>query len=394
MTNCVRVCICSRWFGVRSEVWMWRQVRLFSRVLPSVITWKYENRDEFPLGGVQLTLTGTAEEPNDGPGRWLCRLHNLATVNFYGSYGAERRRIASILRANGVEVVLCHFGHLGLRILPAAQQAGVPVVVHFHGQDISSGLRNRWYRWSLKKKLSAFAAVVCVGSAQERRLIDLGMPAERIHVIPCGVPTAEFSPAVSNKHGPVTFVGVCRLVAWKGVHHTIGAFAKMVRQLPEARLVIAGDGPELGNLQALAKQNGISDRLVFLGSQPPAKIRQLLAESHVFVQHSLQHPNGWFEGFGVSIAEASAMGLPVVVSACGGIIDQVVNEETGFVVPQQDENAMAAAMLKLASDPELRSRMGRAGRQRMIEQYDTSLQVWKLEEVLLNAALKQNSVVS
>ena len=76
----------------------------------------------------------------------------------------------------------------------------------------------------------------------------------------------------------------------------------------------------------------------------------------------------------------------MVGSACGGILDQVVDEETGFVVGQRDEEGMAAAMRRLAVEPGLRARLGAAGRQRMIEHFDTCRQVAKLEEVLLTAA--------
>ena len=85
-----------------------------------------------------------------------------------------------------------------------------------------------------------------------------------------------------------------------------------------------------------------------------------------------------------AVAEAASIGLPVIVSACGGLIDQVVHGETGIIIPQKDEAAMADAMVQLGRDAQLRAWMGDNGRQRMLVHFDTSTQVEKLEQVLLN----------
>lgn len=386
-----RLCVVSRWFGVRSQVWLWRQVRLFSRFSPSVLSWTYENRGDYPLDGIPIRLVGTKEEPNVGAGRWLWRLRGLPSGNLYGSRGMEQRRLMRIVRDMRPSVMLCHFGQVGLRMLPVAERHQIPIVVHFHGVDISSSLRERYYRWSLQRNLSRFSAVICVGSHQRRSLIQLGMPEDRVHLIPCGVPTGEFLPVRHRDREDVTFICVCRLVRWKGVHHSIAAFARIAEKLPRARLVIAGDGGELESLRSLAGRLGVAARVEFTGGQPPARVRELLAASDVFLQHSLTYRNGWCEGFGVSIAEAAASGLPVVVSECGGITEQVLDGVTGLVVPEGDVDAMARAMMTLARQPELRQRLGQAGRERMVEQYDTRSQVRKLEDVLLDALARRRA---
>ena len=380
------VCVATRWFGARSEVWIWRQIRLFRRIRPHVVSWTHENKEDFPLDDISIDLVGTPEDPQEGPGRWLWRLRNLPSGNLYGTQGDEARRLCAYLQRVCPSVILTHFGQTGLRLLPVAQAEGIPLVVHFHGLDISSSLNNRYYRWSLQRSIRRFAAIVCVGSHQRTKLIDLGADPTRIHLIPCGVPTAEFVSSARPAVRAPTFVSVSRLVEWKGVHHTIGAFALLAQTQPEARLVIVGDGPQADELKKIATEHGITDRVRFTGSQTAAQVREHLQAADVFLQHSLNHSSGWFEGFGVSIAEASAMGLPVVVSQCGGITDQVINGETGFVVPQRDENAMAAAMARLAENPALRAQMGAAGRHRMISEFDTALLVSRLEQLLVNVA--------
>lgn len=379
------VCVVTRWLGARSEVWVWRQLVLFSRVRPIVFAWTHENGQDYPMDDIPVHLAGTPEDPQEGRGRWLWRLANLWSGNFFGAVGAEKRRMNGVLRQENISVILCHFGQNALRVLPAAEAVGIPVVAHFHGLDISSSLNNRWYRWSLKKMLPRFAAVICVGSQQKQRLRDFGIPADRIHLIPCGVPTTHFpfSRRAPDPQG-ITFICVSRLVEWKGVHHSIGAFALAADKLIKSRLIIVGDGPAQAGLKSLVRELGISGSVHFVGSRSEEEVRALLKRADVFLQHSLDHSSGWFEGFGVSVAEAAAIGLPVIISACGGLLDQVVDGETGIIIPQKDEAAMAEAMVRLGGDPELRAWMGDNGRQRMIDHFDTVTKVNQLEQVLLD----------
>ena len=387
MTNVKKrtVCVVTRWLGERSEVWVWRQLMLFSHTQPVVFTWTRKNAADYPMGDISVHLAGTPEDPQLGYGRWLWRLRNLVSGNFFGTQGTEKNRIVEVLHENQVSAVLCHFGQSALRLLPACEAADIPIVAHFHGQDISSGLNNRWYRWSLKKMLPRFAAVVCVGSQQMQRLRDLGVPADRLHLVPCGAPSACF-PLSRRCPDPksTTYICVSRLVESKGVAHCIGAFALAAEKLAGSQLIVVGDGDVRDSLETLVRELGISASVHFAGSCSEEEVRSLLKKSDVFLQHSLDHSSGWFEGFGVAVAEAASIGLPVIVSACGGLMDQVVHGETGIIIPQKDEEAMADAMVQLGRDAQLRAWMGDNGRQRMLVHFDTTTQVEKLERVLLS----------
>lgn len=385
------VLIATRQFGVRSQIWMWRQIGLLSKLRASVLSWTNENPTEFPLPDSRLHVLATEQEPNDGNKRWGWRLRNLPSGNFYGTQGQEKKEIDRIFREETPSVILAHFGYVGLRLLPAALTAKVPLVVHFHGLDISSGLQNRWYRHSLKKSIPHLAAAICVGSHQIRELVALGMPEDRIHLIPCGVPTDEFQLRADPENINLTFICVSRLVEWKGVHHVLDAFALVHQTAKTARLVVVGDGPETEKLRSQSKQLGLNSVVTFTGSQSQAQVKELLTKADVFLQHSLDHHSGWSEGFGVSIAEASAMGIPVIVSRCGGIPDQVIDGETGLIVEQRNHPALAQAMLSLADDPQKRRQLGLNGRQRMIDCFDTKSQVQKLEAVLLGAISRSPS---
>jgi glycosyltransferase involved in cell wall biosynthesis len=148
------------------------------------------------------------------------------------------------------------------------------------------------------------------------------------------------------------FVTVGRLERWKGVRETLRAFAQIAGQFPDAHLTIIGDGTERESLQALARDLAFGERIRFTGMLAPDDVREQLQKSDVFLQHSLADANGWVEGFGVSVAEASAMELPVVATNTGGIPDQVVHGKTDSCEPH-DVREMARAMARLAGSGEV-----------------------------------------
>lgn len=382
-----RALIFSRQWGVASEVWLSRQIEGFNQIQPEVVCWERQSHERPVAGGVPVHLTGFDPQPMERAGRWLLRLRNAPHGNYYGAVGQELRALQRIIRETHPEVVLCHFGHTALRVLPAANRCGVPLVAHFHGLDVSSGLRNRWYRTSILKHLSRFAAVVVVGSHQRQWMLDHGVPAERVHLIPCGVPTAYFTPPPRRQtRGRIRIAAVSRLVPWKGIEESLRALAQVRAQGIDAELHVVGDGPQRSELEALSNQLGLRDCVQFLGPRGPAEVRHLLGESDIFVQHSLTSASGWCEGFGVSIAEAAAMELPIVATRSGGIPDQVLDAKTGILVDERDVTGMADALRRLAEDAGLRASLGAAGRQRMLGHFDLEQQISKLETVMLRAA--------
>ena len=370
------VWIVTRDLGKFSEVWLLRQILNMRRLRPVVVTWADHRREK---DRIPVHVLPFPPDLGVGPARWTNRLSRMAGGNYFASGGAELRALKELARRDPPDVILGHFGHTALRALPLARSLGVPMVCHFHGLDLSSSLNNRWYRWSLQRHAPHFAAAVTVGTRQREMLAPF-YPPERTALIPCGVPVAEFTRDAVPLPG-VRFTTVSRLVPQKGVDHCLRALAELPRGM--AHLDVIGDGPERAGLEALTDRLGLGAEVVFHGAQPPSGVRAALGQSTALLQHSLDAPDGWFEGFGVTVAEASAMEVPTIASRCGGLLDQVVDGETGFLVPQRDHKAMAAAMHKLAEDPVLQARMGRAARERAEAMFDMKDQVAKLEDLLL-----------
>lgn len=383
-----RLCFVTRSMGEISETWMWRQVTGFRRLRPSILTWRYVHRELFPVGDVPVHLQQQEACWPEETSPLMRRLHRLRNVPRWNFYAATREEYAAISKAlNDIrpDVMLCQYGHMGLRMLPVARELAIPLVVHFHGSDLADGLTNRWYRWSIKSALHHFDAIVVVNTKQRDWVFQCGVAPEKVHVIPCGVPIDESTPRLSREQDgtPPQFIAVGRLVKLKGTDVTIRAFAGVAKQLPQARLVIVGDGPDRQELEALVRKLGIEGKVQFSGWLSQSEVRDKLRQSDVFVQHSVV-PEGW----PVSVAEASAMALPVVVTGCGGLADQVVNGVTGLIGPTYDVRTMKENMLRLACDLHLRATMGAAGRERMVRDFAVEKQIAKLEDVLLKCAHK------
>lgn len=376
------LCFVSRTVGEISETWMWRQIVGLTRLRPHVLTWRHIHGELFPLGDVPVHIQQVAARWPENTG-WLMRrfhrLRNLPGRNFYAMTRRECRFVRKAVSAIRPDIMLCQYGMMGLRMLPIAHKLGIPLAVHFHGSDLAGALTNPWYRWSLVPALQRFDALIVVNTKQRDWLVNRGVRPTHVHVIPCGVPTDECVPGVAAERTGRSprFVTVSRLVQLKGIDVTIRAFARVVSEIPMAQLLVVGDGPEREGLEGLVDELGLRDNVYFTGWLSQDEIGRMLRQSDVFVQHSLV-PEGW----PVSVAEASAMGLPVIVTPCGGLVEQVVDGVTGFMVPTRDVRSMQDAMLRLALDPDLRITMGMAGRKRMVEEFDVKRQIAKLEDVL------------
>ncbi len=379
--------IVTPYIGEPSEIWIIRQILGLTDFDIEVLCWN-DVRGPGQLPDLTVHMMGPphpSRRDEAGAAKWIGRLARAAGRNFLAGTRSETDQIAALAARRKPDVMLCHFGYTALRMRPVADRLNIPQAVHFHGVDLSASLRNRWYRWSVKATLPRIERVIAVGSRQEAWLKDHGVDPARLARIPCGAPVGEFARQRPMPEGPPTFITVSRLSAQKGVDINIRAFAEIAADLPDARLVIVGDGPDRDKLPPLARELGVADRVRFTGSLPPDEVRRELEEATVFLQHSLDH-QGWYEGFGVSLTEAMSMEMPSIVSACGGLMDQVTDGETGLVCPQGDVAAVADAMRALAGDQDLARRLGRAARQSALENFDTEKQVAKLNDLLLKAA--------
>jgi glycosyltransferase involved in cell wall biosynthesis len=151
----------------------------------------------------------------------------------------------------------------------------------------------------------------------------------------------------------------------------------------DAEWVVVGDGPLMPELRAAVAAGPAKGRVRLAGMLPPAAVAAALAAAHVFVQHS-RPVGGWVEGFGVTLTEAGASGLPAVSSDLGGIVDQLEHGANALLFTPGDIGAQAGHMRRLAGDEAERRRMGELART-MAARFDSALMTARLEAVLLAA---------
>jgi glycosyltransferase involved in cell wall biosynthesis len=189
-------------------------------------------------------------------------------------------------------------------------------------------------------------------------LSSVGLPAEEIFRL------RAFPVRQGN---PFRLASVGDLLHWKGFELGLRAFAGFKPGFPASEYWIIGDGPERGRLQKLVRRLGVAPSVTFWGSIPRLQVLEKLRECDVLVHPSLHDSGGWV------CVEAMAAGRPVICLDLGGPALQVTSE-TGIKVPAVSPDRtirdLAAAMERVAVDPGLRARMARAGRQRVLEQFN------------------------
>jgi glycosyltransferase involved in cell wall biosynthesis len=202
-----------------------------------------------------------------------------------------------------------------------------------------------WRRWR-----GVFDLIVANSESVRLRLIAEGI--EPVEVIPNGVQSREPRSAMSPNPS-VAFAG--RLVREKGVGFLLHAFAKVVQNIPTARLVICGDGPERISIERLTAELNLTGSVSILGFRPNEEIERIFREAWVVAVPSI-----WEEPFGHVAIEAMMNGVAVVASDSGGLGEVVRQGQTGFLVQPGDSDALAAALLTLLCNSSLALRLGSA----------------------------------
>ena len=270
-----------------------------------------------------------------------------------------RRYFERNLRRNGYDIVIEDLNKIPL-YTPLWGVAGLVALVHhlFGGtvfREASFPLAAAV--WLSEQPLGTIYRRVPFEAVSVSTADDLqarGIPRESIRVIYNGVDSARLTPAPDERSPLPLFVYLGRLKKYKRVDLVIKAFAAL--NVPDAMLEIAGTGDYRAELEGLVKSLDLSHRVKFLGFIPESEKVHLLRRAWASI---LASPK---EGWGISNLEAAACGTPVIAANSPGIRESVIDGETGFLVPQDDPQAMGAAMRGLVQSPELVGTLGAAGR--------------------------------
>jgi colanic acid/amylovoran biosynthesis glycosyltransferase len=285
------------------------------------------------------------------------------------------------LQQHHSEAVLAEYGPTGVLTQDACRLADIPLIVHFHGYDASMKSVVKKYAAKYRRLFGKASAVIASSEHMRNRLIGLGADPAKTHLNIYGVDCKKFCGSRPAENEPI-FIAVGRFVEKKSPDSTIRAFAEVWRNCPRARLRMIGDGPLLAGCKKLAADLGIGQCVEFLGAQPHEVVSRQMQKARAFVQHSVETAAGDCEGTPVSILEAGAVGLPVVVTRHAGIPDVVQDGRTGFLVDEHDIAEMARRMLQLAQDAELAGRMGQAAREHVTANFSIEQSIDRLWSII------------
>lgn len=276
-----------------------------------------------------------------------------------------------VWKNEGIDILHAHYAvpHAisGLLARMMAGGAGPRVVTTLHGTDITLVGQEPSFRPAVELGLQCSDAVTAVSGALRAQTIaafNVRDP-QRIRVIPNFVDASVFRPGAAHElrtrfadAGEALLIHVSNLRPVKRVDWVLRILHGVNRTRP-TRLLLVGDGPEMGRLIALAEELSIRERVHFLGSQ--SDVAGLLAASDLFILPSAQ------ESFGLASLEAMAAGVPVIASRAGGIPEVVEDGVTGILTDEL--TAMVDAAVELLADGPRRCRMGRAARRSAVHRF-------------------------
>ena len=277
------------------------------------------------------------------------------------------------LPVRSYDIVHCCFGPDGIRGDRLRRIGAVRgrLVTAFRGADVTRYVKSRGervYRGLLRRG----DLFMPVSHDFARRVERMGADPGRIVVHRTGIDVRLFAyrARAARDGAPLHLVTVARLVEKKGIEYVVRAVARLVTEGAEIRFTIVGDGALRESLARLAGDLGVGDRVHFAGWRPQHEVRDIMDDADVLVAASVTAASGDQEGIPNAVKEGMALGLPVLSTLHSGIPELVDDGVSGFLVPERDEGALVARIRTLYDAPALRESMGRAGRARVVHEYD------------------------
>jgi phosphatidylinositol alpha-1,6-mannosyltransferase len=306
-----------------------------------------------------------------------------------GWYWSVFQSLAAVVRSQGIDQIHCG------RTLPEGwlawmlkQRYRIPYICYAHGEEINTSyvgqpsgvLTSRQLRWMLRRVMRGADFVIANSRSTKQILTNgWGLSESKIRIMHPGVDTQRFVPAERNEAERTQLgwkdrqvvLSVGRLDPRKGHDQMILALHAIMKTSPNVLYAIIGDGEQSEFLRALVDREDLTDHVQFLGELNDDKLLSCYQQCDLFVLPNRQVGND-IEGFGIVLLEAQACGKAVVAGASGGTAETMRAPDTGRVISCDDPVRLAAEVIELLSDSDLRSQMGKAGRQWVVERFGWS----------------------
>ncbi|PKN83759.1 MAG: glycosyltransferase family 4 protein [Deltaproteobacteria bacterium HGW-Deltaproteobacteria-1] len=246
----------------------------------------------------------------------------------------------------------------------------IPLLCTSHGGDIFAlrgMILQRMKRWVMDKSV----ALTVVSQAIKNKVVDMGITPDKVQVISMGVDLKHLftpDPKVTRSSNELLFVG--RLVEVKGLPVLLKAMPKLLFHNPDIHLSVAGAGPLETGLRELLLQLNILDKVDFLGMVSQRQLPVLYQRATLAIFPFVMTKSGIQEGFGLVVVEAMGCECPVIAGDLPAIHDSITHGESGLLVPSGNCEVLADTIIRSLNDPDLRFRLAREGRKRVVEEFD------------------------
>jgi colanic acid/amylovoran biosynthesis glycosyltransferase len=359
---------------------IYRQITSLARVSPIVIAQKREEVERYPFD--RVTVVG--KPPLHFARRFWFKQVRAAPWQISQR---EVNALLSVLENAQAKLLHIYFGHIAVHLLPLIRAWGKPSVVSFHGADVMVDLEKPAYRAATQQMLEAVRLVLVRSESLGRALIEIGCSPQKIRIQRTGIPVDEipFQARTWPADGAWKFVQACRLIEKKGLKTSLLAFAEFVRRYPQSTFVIAGEGPLRSELEARACDLDLGHKVSFPGFISQAQLRELFYRSHIFLHPSERGADGNQEGVPNSMLEAMASGLAVFATEHGGIPEAIENGESGILVRENDDEALARALREAVAHPDQLTVMARNGADSVRKKFEQAAQTQRLEDYYFEA---------
>lgn len=295
------------------------------------------------------------------------------------------------------DVIYCMFGHRANEFIEFLGNHKLPntkIVVCFRGSDLTKYVKRK-SRNCYSKLFARADLFLPVCHYFKEKLISLGCEAEKIIVFPSTIDCSFFAyrERVIKSGEPIKLASVSRLTRKKGLEYSIKAVAQLAKKYPQIEYRIAGSGVLQSALEKLIASLKMEKHIKLIGKLSQEEVRKFLHESHIFVLPSMTDSNGDQEGIPNALKEAMAVGLPVVATYHAGIPELVLDEMTGFLVPEKSSKALVQKIEYLIQNPGKWGSMCRAARKTIEMCYESkkvNAKLTPLLSLLVRGTLKDN----
>lgn len=295
----------------------------------------------------------------------------------------QARALKRYIVENNIGLIHTHFGVNAVEILSVVRALNIPLIVTFHGYDASQMVDHQpRYKRALPALIEYASKILVVSN---HMIGTLGIPStalEKVELYPCAIDTQLFRPVLSTTQDrTLNLLHSGRLVNKKGVPDLVRVFSRLCKIFPDVKLHILGGGEELSYVTDLVHDLDLTDRVVCYGSQPHAKVKELMGMADIFVLNSRIADNGDMEGLPVTLLEAMSMQMAIVSTRHAGIPHAIEHGINGLLVDERDNDQLFEALKDLIENATLRSQLAARARTTAEEKFDLAVVGKRLVEI-------------